>query len=36
MCATALSRVNDEGTPPRGAKTILKDDSDKEAVQIRE
>ena len=36
---TALSRVNDEGTPqsqPRGARTVLKDYSDKEAVQSRE
>ena len=35
MCATALSRVNDEGTPqslPRGARMISKDYSDKEAV----
>ena len=39
MCATALSRVNDEGTPqslPRVARMILKDYSDKDAVQSRE
>ena len=40
MCATARSRVNDEKTPqslPRGAtRMILKDYSDKEAVQSRE
>ena len=39
MCATARSRVNDEETPqslPRGARMILKDYSDKEAVQSRE
>ena len=38
MCATARSRVNDEEAPqslplPRGARMILKDYSDKEAVQ---
>ena len=39
MCVTARSRVNDEETPqslPRGARMILKDYSDKEAVQSRE
>ena len=39
MGATAHSRVNDEETPqrlPRGARMILKDYSDKEAVQSRE
>ena len=39
MCVTARSRVNDEETPPslpRGARIILKDFSDKEAVQFRE
>ena len=37
MCATALSRVNDEGTPqspPRGVRMVLKDYRDKEAVTI--
>ena len=39
MCATARSRVNDEETPqslPREVRMILKDNSDKEAVQSRE
>ena len=39
MCVTARSRINDEETPqslPRGARMILKDYSDKEAVQSRE
>ena len=39
MCVTARSRVNDEKTPlglPRGARMILKDYSDEEAVQSRE
>ena len=39
MCATALSRVNDEGTPqsaPRGARMVLKEYSDSEAVRSRE
>ena len=39
MCATPLSRVNDEGTPqsaPRGARMALKDGSDNEAVRCRE
>ena len=39
MCATARSRVNDEETPqslPRGARMVLKDHSDKEAVRSRE
>ena len=39
MCATARSRVNKEETPqslPQGARMILKDYSDKEAVQSME
>ena len=39
VCATARSRVNEKETPqslPRGARVILKDDGDKEAVQSRE
>ena len=39
MCATALSRANNKETPqsvPRGARMVLKDYSDKEAVQSRE
>ena len=38
MCATARLRVNDEETPqrlPRGARMILKDYSDMEAVQSK-
>ena len=36
MCATALSRVSDEGTPqsaPRGARMVLRDCRKNEAVQ---
>ena len=39
MCATARSRVNKEETSqslPRGARMILKDYSDNEAVPSRE
>ena len=39
MCPTARLRVNDEETPqslPRGARMILKGNSDKEAVKYRE
>ena len=39
MCVTARSKVNDDETPqslPRGARMILKDYSDNEAVQSRE
>ena len=39
MCATARLRVNHEEKPqslPRGAKMILKEYSDEEAVQSRE
>ena len=38
-CVAALSKVNGEETPqssPRGARMVLKDYSDKEAVRSRE
>ena len=39
MCLAALSKVNGEETPqsaPRGARMVLKDYSDNEAVRSRE